>query len=164
MFLLAAITRAVLAVLALRGARWAYVAFIVAGLAYFPARVGFRLEPHACELALSVPLAMLSLTKKAHITLFALFFVFSSAQTGSRPSDRSVLLFSTLATLAMGALVELAEGVTGSGNCRLRDLIPDSVGIVLGAAALILWRHLRRAPTLNPFAALRSDRRRPTDR
>jgi hypothetical protein len=37
-----------------------------------------------------------------------------------------VLLSATIATLTVGALVEIAEGVTGAGNCRLRDLIPDS--------------------------------------
>ena len=155
MFLLAAVVRLALAVLALRGVRWAYVAFIVVGLAYFPARMGFQLEPRACQLVIDRQGAMLALSKQAHVILFALFFILSSAQTGPKPSDRTVLLFSSVATLVMGALVELAEGVTGAGNCRLRDLIPDSVGILLGAAALIAWRRLRRTESLNAFAALR---------
>jgi hypothetical protein len=156
-FLLAAIVRLILAVLALRGVRWAYVAFIVVGLAYFPARMGFHLEPRACALVIDRQGAMLALGKQAHVILFALFFILSSAQTGAKPSDRTVLLFSSIATLVMGALVELAEGVTGAGNCRLRDLIPDSVGILLGAAVLIVWRKLRGADTLNAFARWRLD-------
>jgi hypothetical protein len=156
LFLLAAIARVVLAVLAIRGARWAYVAFVVLGLAYFPARMGFRLEARACDFAFTVPLAMLALTKMAHVILFAVFFVFSSSQTGVSPSDRTVLLFSTSATLVMGALVELAEGVTGAGNCRLRDLLPDLVGALIGAAVLLSWRRMRGGPTLNPFAGLQS--------
>jgi hypothetical protein len=58
----------------------------------------------------------------------------------------------------MGVLVELAEGATGRGHCRLRDLIPDFAGAMLGAAALITWRRIRRTPTLNPFAGLRYDK------
>lgn len=33
----------------------------------------------------------------------------------------------------MGALVEISQGVTGKGHCRLRDLIPDAVGALLGS-------------------------------
>jgi len=157
MALVTAVIRIALAATALRGVRWAYVAFIMVSLAYFPAHVGFRLHPRACELVFNASLVAYSLTNFPHIILFASFFVFSSAQTGKRPSDRAVLVFSSLATLAMGALVEIAEGATGAGNCRVRDLIPDSAGIALGAAALILWRRLRRGATLNPFVALRSD-------
>lgn len=32
----------------------------------------------------------------------------------------------------MGMLVELSQGVTAHGNCRMRDLIPDSAGALLG--------------------------------
>ena len=154
--IVAGVARVILALISLRGNRWAYVAFIVLGLAYFPARVGWRLNPHSCELTFSAQLAAFSLTNFAHITLFAIFFIISSAQTGPRPSDKTVLIFSGLATLAMGALVEIAEGLTGQGHCRVRDLIPDSAGVLLGAAALFAWRKIRRTPTLNPFAGLRA--------
>lgn len=159
MFLLAAIVRLFLAVLALRGVRPAYAAFIVVSLTYFPARAGFDFQPRACDLTIDGQSALLALGKQAHIVLFALFFLLSSAQTGPKPSDRAVLLFASAATLVMGALVEIAQGVTGAGNCRLRDLIPDSAGILLGAAALIVWRRLRHTDTLNAFAPLRLDRR-----
>jgi hypothetical protein len=49
-------------------------------------------------------------------------------------------------TLAMGALVEVAEGVTGSGNCRLPDLLPDALGAALGAAAIVGVDRLRGEP------------------
>ena len=159
MSLLTAIVRLVLVVLALRGVRWAYAAFIIVSLAYFPARAGFDLQPRACDLAIDGQSALLALGKQAHIILFALFFLLSSAQTGPKPSDRTVLLFASAATLVMGAFVEIGQGVTGAGNCRLRDLIPDSASILLGAAALFAWRRLRRSDTLNAFAPLRLDRR-----
>jgi hypothetical protein len=61
----------VLAVLSLRGARWAYIVFVLLGVLYFPARVGFRLDPQPCELAFNASLAIYSLTNYAHIVLFA---------------------------------------------------------------------------------------------
>jgi len=133
-----------LGVLALRGVRWAYVAFVLLGLLYFPAKVGFRFDPQPCELALNIPLAIYSLTNYAHIVLFALFFVMTSAQL--RMSNWSKFAWTALATIAMGVLIEIDEGVTGKGHCRLRDLIPDAVGILLGSVIVLLWIRIRRPP------------------
>ena len=157
MSLVAGLIRLVLAGIALRGVRWAYVAFIVAALAYFPMKAGAHMTPTACEGIVNTKLAMFSFTNYPHIVLFCIFFVFSSAQTGRQPSDRTVLVFCSVATLLFGALLELAEGVSGMGHCRLRDLLPDAAGATLGAVLLVLWRRLRSAPTLNPFVRLRFD-------
>jgi len=132
-----------LGVLSLRGNRRAYIAFVVLGLLYFPAKVGFRLDPHPCQITFDAPLAIHSLTNYAHIVLFALFFVMRSAQF--RTSDWSAFGRAAGATIAMGVLVEVAQGVTGTGNCRLRDLIPDSVGALAGSVIVLLlhkigWR------------------------
>ena len=154
MFVATAILRLVLAGFAIRGARWAYAAFIVVSLAYFPMKMGFDLRPRACEVAFDAQMAAIALTKTAHVILFAVFFVFSSSQAGRGASPRRVLLVAGIATLVMGALVELGEGVTGAGNCRLRDLLPDSVGIAVGAASLFAWRAIFRTESLNPFAPL----------
>lgn len=70
----------VLGVLSLRGVRWAYVTFVVLGLLYFPASVGFRFDPQPCELTFDLPLAVYSLTNYAHIVLFVLFFLMTRAQ------------------------------------------------------------------------------------
>jgi len=43
-------------------------------------------------------------------------------------------------------LVEVAEGISGTHHCRLRDLIPDAAGIVLGAGIVFLWNRMRRRP------------------
>ncbi len=51
------------------GRRFAYAAFVVVGLLYFPARVGFHLSPRVCQVALDVPLALHSLTNYPHIIL-----------------------------------------------------------------------------------------------
>lgn len=127
----------ILAILSLRRMLWAYGAFVILGLLYFPARVGFRLRPGGCELALDPALALLSLTNYKHVVLFALFFLMTSAQL--RRSGWRRYAWPALATLIMGTLVELAEGVTGGGHCRLRDLVPDAVGAVVGAAMVASW-------------------------
>lgn len=143
MWLLAFVILA-LGVLALRGLRWAYVAFVVLGLFYFPAKVGFRLDPRPCQLAFDIPLAIHSLTNYAHIVLLALFFVMTSAQF--RASNRLAFAWSASAGIVMGALVEVAQGITGEGNCRLRDLIPDAAGILLGSVVVLLLRRMGWRP------------------
>src|SRR2546425_9769365 len=57
----------VLGILSLRGVRWAYISFVLLGLLYFPASVGFRLNPQPCELTPNLALAIYSLTNYAHI-------------------------------------------------------------------------------------------------
>jgi hypothetical protein len=138
------LVRLVFGLLALRGVRWAYVAFVVFGLLYFPANVGFQLAPRPCQLAFDIPLALHSLTNYAHIVLFALFFVMTSAQF--RALNQRAFAWSAAATVAMGALVEVAQGVTGEGNCRLRDLIPDGVGILVGSITVLLLKRIGWRP------------------
>jgi len=134
-----ALLRILLAILSLRGVRWAYVSFIILGLAYFPAKVGFRLDPHPCQLAFGADLAVLSLGNSPHIVLFGIFFLISYVHFAVRRSTRPMVTAAVI-TLVMGVLVELAQGVTGSGNCRSRDLIPDSAGVLLGAAVVVMLR------------------------
>ena len=126
----------VFGVLALRGVRWAYAAFVLLGLLYFPAKVGFRPEPRPCQLVFDLPLTVHSLTNFPHIVLFALFVVMTSAQF--RKWDRVTFAWAAAAALTMGALVEAAQGLTGEGHCRLRDLIPDAAGVLLGSAVVLL--------------------------
>jgi hypothetical protein len=63
-WLIARLGAIALVVLALRGKRWAYAGFVVVSLLYFPARVGFHLQPQACELAPTFQLAVFSLQKR----------------------------------------------------------------------------------------------------
>ena len=138
----------VLGVLSLRGVRWAFVAFAVLGLLYFPARAGFRLAPNpSCQFTFDTSLAVHSLTNYGHIVLFALFFLMASAQF--RTPNRAAFAWSALATIVMGALVEVAQGLTGEGNCRTRDLIPDALGIMVGSIIALLLKRTgwRSRPT-----------------
>lgn len=84
--------------------------------------------------------------------IFAAFYGLSWIQF--RCTGWTGLLWAGLATLLMGALLEVAQGVTGHGHCRLRDLVPDSVGASL-ACLLLLWhshRVQRRERQLAPPA------------
>lgn len=135
--------RILLGLLSLRGNRWAYIAFLVLGLLYFPILVHFRFNPQPCELTPSLSLALFSLTNYPHIVLFALCYILTSAQF--QKSDWSAYVWAALITVVMGAMVEGAEGVTGKGHCRLRDLIPDSAGALIGMVIVLLlyktgWR------------------------
>jgi hypothetical protein len=134
----------VFSLLALRGVRWAYAAFVVLGLLYFPSKAGFQLAPRPCQFAFDIPLAIHSLTNFGHIVLFALFFVMTCAQF--RALNRRAFAWAAAGTIVMGALVEVAQGVTGEGNCRLRDLIPDGVGILLGSTIVLLLKRIGWRP------------------
>jgi hypothetical protein len=130
-----------LGILALRGVRWAYIAFILLGLLYFPMSVGFQLNRRPCELTFGLSLAIHSLKNFPHIVMFAIFFVMSIAQF-SKPG-RAAFLWAGVAVIIMGALVEIGQGVSGKGHCRSRDLIPDAIGALLGASVVLLWRRIR---------------------
>jgi hypothetical protein len=127
--------------LRLRTFRWAYAVCVALGLLYFPASVGFRLNPQPCELTFGVALAVHSLTNYPHIVLFTLFYFLTSALF--RVSNWRTFAWAFAATIVMGALVEIGEGVTGKGHCRLRDLIPDAAGALIGAVIVLLWNRVR---------------------
>src|SRR6266478_2210671 len=57
-------------------------------------------------------------------------------------------IWALLATLLVGALVEIAEGMTmtGRGHCRVRDLVPDAAGALGAALLLAVWSRLSRKP------------------
>lgn len=138
----------------LRWRRAAFVGFVALSLASFALRAGWParpLAPSACEGLVGIGLALYSFRNTPHILLFALCFFVARAQFRSTAADeRSRQRAGAGAfaiTMVVGALVELAEGATGAGHCRLRDLLPDAAGALLGwvtfvalAATLARWR------------------------
>lgn len=144
--------------IALRRTRWAAASLWISRLAYgilvlqapfyFLAEGGFRHLPPVCEWTFSLALARHSLRNYPHIVLFTLFFLLTYAQL---PGVRARVIWSIAGTLGMGLLVELAQGVSGHGNCRMRDLIPDFVGALLGfaivSAGMKLWQYKQRRQT-----------------
>src|SRR6266550_8885042 len=139
---------ALLALITLRGKRWAYFAFVVLGILYFPAQTHFRVHVPKCEQLLpTIQVLVLSLHNYAYIALFAGFYWMSWVQF--RRADARVV-WALLATLLVAALVEIAEGMTGGGrgqvHCRVRDLVPDAAGALGAALLLAVWSRLRRKP------------------
>jgi hypothetical protein len=130
-----------LAVLALRGVRWAYAIFVLLGFLWIPARTGFRLHAPPCDGFVSLRASLASLAKYKHIFLFGFFFLITWLQLRR---VRYAMLWAALATLAMGVLIELEEGATGTGYCHARDLLPDAAGALTGSAIAAVWR--RRSP------------------
>ena len=137
----------ILAVLALRGARWAYAAFIILAFVWIPARTGFHFHRPNCNLQLSVDLALFAATKYKHIFLFGMFYLMTRVQLGR---TRYAMLISVAATMVVGILIELEETATRTGNCNLRDLVPDAAGALVGEA---IWRIWRRRGTTSPTDA-----------
>jgi len=129
LFALVVVAWIVLAVFALRGARWAYAIFVLLGFLAIPAMNGFHLHRPDCETAFTLHLALYSLGNYKHIFLFAMFFLMTRVQLGRKPH---ALLLAAAATMAMGVLIELEEGATNR-NCRVRDLVPDAAGAIAGA-------------------------------
>ena len=121
--------------------------------------VGFRFNPQPCELTPTLSLAIFSLTNYAHIVLFAFCFVITSAQF--QEFNWSAFAWAALLTIVMGGLVEAAQGVTGKGHCRLRDLIPDTAGALLGSVIVPLLRKIGWRP--NPGWSLMRWRGRAPD-
>jgi VanZ family protein len=69
-----------------------------------------------------------------------MFFILSHAQVRARGAQG--FRWAAAATLVMGAVLEMAQALTGSGHCRVRDLIPDTVGAVLGMFLVLLWQRV----------------------
>jgi hypothetical protein len=127
----------VLFAFALRGARWAYAIFLLLAFVWIPARTGFHLHRPPCQMQFTVDLALNSLAKYKHISLWGAFFLMTWVQIRR---VRYALLIAAIATIAIGVLIELEEGATGTGMCRATDLLPDGVGALVGAAIATFWR------------------------
>ena len=144
---------ALLALLTLRRQRWAYFAFVLLGLAYFPAQAHFHIHVPKCEQLISKAVRLVSVRNYAYIALFAGFYWMSWVQF--RRTDARVL-WAMLATLLVAALLEVAEGMSGRGvaraaravvgPCRVRDLVPDAAGALGAALILAIWSRLTRKP------------------
>jgi hypothetical protein len=139
---------ALLALFALRGQRWAYLGFVLLGLAYFPAQAHFHVHVPKCEQLLPTVQQLVPLLHNyAYIALFAGFYWISWVQF----RDANARTFwALLATLLAAALVEVAEGMIGGGrgqaHCRMRDLAPDVAGALGAAVLLAIWARLRKKP------------------
>jgi len=154
-----------LALIALRGKGWAYFAFALLGLLYFPAQTHFHVHAPKCEQLLPTIQQLVPLLHNyAYIALFAGFYWMSWVQFG-RSGARGI--WALIATLVVAALFEIAEGMAGAavgptvragaragaravvavhGHCRVQDLVPAAAGALGAALLLAIWSRLTRKP------------------
>lgn len=133
---------AVLGVLAYQGKRWAFIGLIALAIVYFPVRSNFLFVYRPCEVGVDWSLAVYSVLNFTNLFLFFAFFLMVAAQLPmSRPRHFAIAIGMTV---AMGAMVEVSETMWGRGNCRVRDLIPDGLGALIGAAVVMVRSRLRR--------------------
>lgn len=63
--------------------------------------------------------------------------------------DQRALRRSFVAVVMLGLLIELEEGATRTGNCRLTDVLPDILGALIASAIfsgfIIVRSQFRRA-------------------
>ena len=128
--------------LALWGFRSAYAGYVVMAVSWMFVQSGFSASAPHCEMAITFDGAMLSMTKFGHIVLFALFFLITIRQF--KTIDRRAYVISIAVTIAMGLIIELEEGITGAGNCRMRDLVPDAAGALICAGFVAALSRVRR--------------------
>ena len=109
-----------------RQRRWLYATYMIVAVTRIPARTKFHLVAPVCDTRLTLKNASLSMTKVPHMVLFGLFALVTAAQFNRL--DRRTIYWSLAATAALGLIVELEEGTTRTGNCRITDVMPDIVG------------------------------------
>jgi len=130
----------ILAVLALHGTRWAYAIFIILAFVWIQARTGFHFHRPDCNLQLTLDLALFAARKYKHLFLFGMFYLMTRVQLGR---TRYAMPIAAAATIAVGMLIELEETLTRTGNCNLRDLVPDVLGAMIGEVVWRIWRGTR---------------------
>ena len=120
-----------LAILAVRGRRWAYIAFALTIPLSFLAFAGFRGDPNTCELAFDLPFIVHALPNYPHIVMFAFFFMVTAGHF--RFCGWQLWTWGIGLTMAMGAAMEIAQGLSGgTHHCKAVDLVPDFIGALLG--------------------------------
>jgi VanZ family protein len=126
---------------------------MLVAIARIPVRTRFHLKSPACDTRLTVENIGLSLTKVPHMVLFGIFFLLTVMQFDR--IDRRTILWSLLATLGLGGLVEVQEGATRTGNCRMTDVLPDLLGALSVTALLVCLLVFRRRLAGSPRARIR---------
>ena len=122
--------------------RWAYGAYVLYGVLRIPSRTGFQLDVPVCDLRFTFENVVASLTKVPHVLLFGFLFLITVVQFDR--VDRRSLAWSFLATVAMGALIEIEEGATRTGNCRMTDVAPDACGALVAMTVAIAVATIQR--------------------
>ena len=125
-----------------RWRRWAYALFVTYAVVRIPTRTGFALDAPRCDLRMDGALLLEALGKVPHVVLFGAFFLMTWTVLAGGIGRRFVIAMA--ATLLFGLVIELEQGMTGTGNCRLRDLVPDAAGGLVAFVAVMVWERRPR--------------------
>jgi hypothetical protein len=131
-------------------APWVLLALIALTLSATPLRSGFHLRAGlVCEIGAPSEQWVAGILNWGHFISYGVLVVVGSLAPRERPLARTGAL-----VFALSAAVELEQAVFTVGHCRVRDLLPNLLAIVLAAAAC--WA-IRRG--MRPAFSRRDDER-----
>lgn len=133
--------------------RWIYGTWILLAITRIPARTGFRLSSPECDTALNLENLALSLTKVPHFVLFGAFFLVTLMQFDR--VDRRSLAWSVAATAVISVIIEIQQGATRTGNCRLTDVAPTLSGALIVAVLIAVAMAVRNRITAHASSEAR---------
>ena len=107
---------------------------ILAGLAllFEPIRSGFTLANQACETSTDWQRAFASVFNLRHILSFGLLFLVAAVTLRNNR-----ILKAAIGVLLFSAFLEFEQSFFLTGHCRVRDMIPNILGV--GLAAIAFW-------------------------
>jgi glycopeptide antibiotics resistance protein len=125
--------------------RLLFAVMAIAALVYTPATIGFVTRPALqCELVSSAELWLFGLTNVRHLVTYSILAAVAVWAFGTHS-----LWLAAAVALTITAGVELTQAIFADGHCRVRDMLPNTVGVAVGVGfallvALLVRRFFRR--------------------
>ena len=110
-------------------ARWLPLILLVTmALAFEPFRSGFTFDTQSCEVLADWERTKSAVFNARHIISYGILCLVASATL-----RKNKVVMAVLGTFVFSAFLELEQSFFITGHCRLRDLIPNVLGIGLAA-------------------------------
>lgn len=117
-------------------ARWLPLTILIAlAISFEPIRSGFELANQSCEFTLNWERVQSALSNKRHIIGYG-----SICLVAAVTLRKNRLLLATTGTFLFSVLLEVEQSFFRTGHCRVWDLIPNVLGIVLAAAIFLMGK------------------------
>ena len=123
-------------------ARGTLVIVAIAALAVTPFEAGLNFRSFTCDVDLGGRDWVEAILNPRHLTAFAIISALAVFALRGRPLWQPVAL-----AFAISAGVELEQAFFADGHCRVTDLIPNFIAVVMGAAIGLLihvWLNRKR--------------------
>ena len=121
--------------------RWVPLVLLsILAVAFEPVRAGLVFENQGCDWSVDQGRLADALFNPRHLISYGLFVLLAAV---AFPKAR--LLAISAAVLIFSALLEVEQSFLATGHCRLRDMVPNVIGIAVAATAIFIVRRLRRA-------------------